>query len=78
MVTEHDRPFRLSPLPDELWDIARMVQELKADDQTIRRWIREGRLPRSCLRRNGRAFWDPAGVEFFRRTRLVRIGTVQK
>jgi hypothetical protein len=69
-----DEPFRLSPLPNELWDMARMIDELRADDQTIRRWVREGHLPRSCLRRNGRAFWDPADVEHFRRTRLRRIG----
>jgi hypothetical protein len=75
MPTRHeDEPFRLSPLPDLLWDMARMVDELRADDQTIRRWVREGHLPRPCFRRNGRSFWDPADVERFRRTRLRRIG----
>src|SRR5262245_2264071 len=69
-----DGPFRLDPLPGELWDMARLVNELRAGDQTIRRWVREGRLPGPCLRRNGRAYWDPADVAFFRRTRLRRIG----
>ena len=75
MPTPHaDEPFRLSPLPDQLWDMARMIDELRADDQTIRRWVREGRRSRPCLRRDGRSFWDPADVEHFRRTRLRRIG----
>jgi hypothetical protein len=69
-----DGPVRLEPLPDRLWGMARMVQELRADDQTIRRWVREERLPGPCLRRKGRAYWDPAAVEFFRRQRLRRIG----
>jgi hypothetical protein len=69
-----DEPFRLSPIPGELWDMARMVDELRADDQTVRRWVREGRLPRPCLRRNNRAFWNPADVACFRRNRLRRIG----
>jgi hypothetical protein len=69
-----DELFRLSPLPNELWDMARMIDELRADNQTIRRWVREGRLPGRCLRRNGRAFWGAADVAFFRRNRLRRIG----
>jgi hypothetical protein len=69
-----DGPFSLNSLPTELWDIARMVEELRADDQTIRRWVREKRLPGPILRRGGRAFWDPADVESFRRSRLHRIG----
>jgi hypothetical protein len=69
-----DEPFRLSPLPDQLWDMARMIDELRADDQTVRRWVREGCLPRPCLRRNRRAFWNPADVASFRRNRLRRIG----
>jgi hypothetical protein len=69
-----NEPFRLSPLPGELWDMARMIDELQADDQTIRRWVREGRIPGPCLRHNGRAFWDPADVASFRRKRLRRIG----
>jgi hypothetical protein len=67
-------PFRLSPLPNELWDMTQMIDELRADDQTIRRWVREGRLPRPCLRRNGRAFWNPADVASFRHKRLRSIG----
>jgi hypothetical protein len=69
-----DEPFRLSPLPNELWDMTRMIDELRADNQTIRRWVREGRLPGPCLRRNGRALWNPADVASFRRNRLRRIG----
>jgi Excisionase-like protein len=69
-----DGPFRLSSLPEQLWDMARMIDELRADEQTIRRWVREGHLPRPCLRRNGRSFWDPADVAFFRCNRLRRIG----
>ena len=66
--------FRLESLPDDVWDMARMVVKLRADDQTIRRWVREGRLPRPILRRGGRAFWNPADVEPYRRKRLRRIG----
>jgi hypothetical protein len=66
--------FRLESLPDDLWGMARMVNELRADDQTIRRWVRERRLPGPCLHRRGRAYWDPADVNFFRRQRLHRIG----
>jgi hypothetical protein len=51
-----DEPLRLSPIPGELWDMDRRVDELRADDHTIRRWVWEGRLPGPCLRRNGRAF----------------------
>jgi len=69
-----DEPFRLSPLSGELWDMARMIDELRAEDQTIRRWVRERRLPGPCLRRNGRAYWNPAEVDSFRRKRLHRIG----
>ena len=75
MATQYDDgPVRLNSLPGELWGMARMIDELRADDQTVRRWVREGCLPRPCLRRNGRSFWDPADVEHFRRTRLRRIG----
>jgi hypothetical protein len=66
--------FRLESPPDALWGMARMVNELLADDQTIRRWVRERRLPGPCLHRRGRAYWDPADVNFFRRQRLHRIG----
>jgi hypothetical protein len=69
-----DGPFRLFPPPGELWDMARMIDEVRADDQTVRRWVREGRLPGPCLRRNGRTYWDPADVESFRRKRLRHIG----
>jgi hypothetical protein len=69
-----DRPFSLEPLPDAVWGMARMIVELRAEDQTIRRWVREGRLPRPCLRRGGRAYWNPAEVEAFRLRRLRRIG----
>jgi hypothetical protein len=66
--------FRLESLPDRVWDMARMVVKLRADDQTIRRWVREGRLPGPTLRRRGRAFWNPADVEPYRRKQLHRIG----
>ena len=66
--------FRLKSLSGDLWDMARMILEFRADDQTVRRWVREGRLPRPSLRRNGRAFWNPADLDFFRRQRLRRIG----
>ena len=69
-----DGPFRLDSPPTRLWDMARMIEELRADDQTIRRWVREGRTPSATLRRGSRAFWDPADVEPFRRRRLHRIG----
>jgi hypothetical protein len=69
-----DGPFRLDSLSTELWSMARMIEELRADDQTVRRWVREGKLPRPTLRRGGRAFWSPAEVEPFRRRRLHRIG----
>jgi hypothetical protein len=75
MPTQHaDEPFRLSPLPDKLWNMARLIDELRADHQTIWRWVREGRLSGPCLYRNGRALWNPADVAFFRRNRLRRIG----
>jgi hypothetical protein len=67
-------PYRLAAPSNELWDMARMTEEFQADDQTIRRWVRERRLPGPTLRRGGRAFWDPADVETFRRNRLRRIG----
>ena len=54
--------------------MARWNAELRADDQTIRRWVREGKLSGPTLRRGGRALWDPADVESFRRKRLHRIG----
>jgi hypothetical protein len=73
-IQQADEPFRLSALPDKLWGMARMIDALRADDQTIRRWVREGCLPGPCLRRNGRPYWDPADVESFRRKRLHRIG----
>ena len=69
-----DKPFRLDSVPDGLWDMAQMILELRADDQTIRRWVRERRLPGPILRRGGRAYWSPADVHFFRRQRLRRIG----
>jgi hypothetical protein len=46
-----DGPFRLESVPCQLWDMARMTDELRADDQTIRRWVREGVLPPPSLRR---------------------------
>jgi hypothetical protein len=67
-------PHRLVALPIELWSMARIEAELRADGQTIRRWIREKRLPGPCLRRGGRAYWDPADVAPFRQRRLHRIG----
>jgi hypothetical protein len=69
-----DGPFRLESLPSQVWGMARVSEELRADDQTVRRWVRERRLPGPCLRRNGRAYWDPAQIDPFRRTRLRRIG----
>jgi hypothetical protein len=66
--------FRLESLPDDVWDMARMVVNLRADDQTIRRWVREGRLPGPTLRCGGRAYWNPADVEPYLRKRLHRIG----
>jgi predicted site-specific integrase-resolvase len=54
--------------------MARVFEELGADNQTIRRWVREGKLPRPTLRRGGRGFWDPAGVEPYRSKRLHHIG----
>src|SRR4051812_11804773 len=69
-----DGPFLLSPLPDELWDMARMIREFRVDHQTIRRRVREGKLPGPCLHRNGRAFWNPAVVESYRRNRLHPSG----
>jgi Excisionase-like protein len=66
--------FRLESLPDDVWDMARMDVKLRADDQTIRRWVREGRLPGPALRRGGRAYWNPADVGPYRRKRLRRIG----
>jgi hypothetical protein len=75
MATQQgDGPFRLSSLPSELWSMARLIEELRADDQTVRRWVRERQLPGPCLRRNGRAYWNPADVEFYRRKRLRRVG----
>jgi hypothetical protein len=71
-----DGTFRLESVPCQLWDMARMTDELRADDQTIRRWVREGVLPPPSLRRRGRAYWNPADVEPFRRRRLRRIGAV--
>jgi hypothetical protein len=67
-------PYRLAAPSNELWDMARMTEEFRADDQTVRRWVREGRLPGPTLRRGGRAFWDPADVTPFRDRRLHRIG----
>jgi hypothetical protein len=75
MATTHaGDPFRLESLPEDVWDMARMVVKLRADDQTIRRWAREGRLPGPTLRRGGRAYWNPADVEPYRRKWLHRIG----
>ena len=42
-----DGPFRLSALPDDLWPTERMAQGFRADEQTIRRWVREGGTPRA-------------------------------
>jgi MerR HTH family regulatory protein len=67
-------PYRLGAPSNAVWDMARVIEELRADDQTIRRWVREGKLPGPTLRRRGRALWDPADVEPFRRRRLHRIG----
>lgn len=50
-----DGPFRLDSLPTKLWGMAQMTQELRADDQTIRRWVPGGELPGPTLRRGGRA-----------------------
>jgi hypothetical protein len=69
-----NEPFSLVPVPTDLWDMPRMIEELRADDQTIRRWVRERVLPSPSLRRRGRAYWNPADVEPFRRRRLRRIG----
>jgi hypothetical protein len=69
-----DGSFRLDPHPTEMWSMARMTKELRADDQTVLRWVREGRLPGPCLRRGGRAYWDPTDVTPFRQRRLHRIG----
>jgi hypothetical protein len=66
----HDEPFRLVPLPVCLWGVARMARELRANERTIRRWMRQGRVPKPCLRRDGRSYWDPAQVEPYRRERL--------
>jgi hypothetical protein len=66
--------FRLRALPSELWDVARLGREFRADDQTIRRWVREGRIPLPTLRRRGRPFWSPADVETELQRRLRRIG----
>lgn len=52
----------------------RLCRELHADDQTVRRWVREGRLARPCLRRDGRAYWSPAEIKPFRQRRLHRLG----
>jgi hypothetical protein len=69
-----DDSFGLESLPAEVWDMARMVVKLRAGDQTIRRWIREGRLLGPTLRRGRGAYWNPAEVEPYRRKRLRRIG----
>ena len=69
-----DGPFRLSALPADLWPMGRMAREFRTTPQTISRWVREGKLPGPCLRRDGRAYWDPTAVELYRRQRLRRIG----
>lgn len=56
------------------WEMARVVQEFRADNQTIRSWVREGRLPGPFDRCAGRAFWNSASVEFYRRQRPHRTG----
>jgi hypothetical protein len=45
-----DRTFRLDSLPTELWDMALLTEFLRADDQTILRWVREGVLSPSSRR----------------------------
>lgn len=65
--------FDLEPLPPDLWPMERLRRELQADEQTIRRWVREGRLAPPCLRRGGQAYWSPSDVEPFRDRRLRRL-----
>jgi hypothetical protein len=65
--------FQLRSLPAELWGIDRLCAELRADDPTIRRRVREGRLPGPCLRRGGRAYWAPGDVEPLLRSRRHRL-----
>jgi hypothetical protein len=68
-----DGSFRLEPLPTELWGVARMAREFQTSQSTIRRWARQGRIPRPCLRRQGRLYWDPASIDLHRRMRLRDI-----
>jgi hypothetical protein len=67
-------PFRLESLPAEVWGMKRMQTEFRATDWTIRWWVRSGKLPKPCLRRDGRPYWDAAKVEFYRKQRLHRLG----
>jgi hypothetical protein len=71
-----DGPFRRDLLSTELWSMARMIRALRADDQPIGRWVREGNLPLPILRRGGQAYWSPAEVESFRCRGLRRTGAV--
>ena len=66
--------LRLESLPDVLWNMARMVIELRADDQTIRRWVREGELPGPTLRCGGRTCWSPTTFSSFDVSGSVRSG----
>jgi hypothetical protein len=72
--SDPDVPYRLESAPSTLWDMDRLVRELRADDQSIRRWVRVGKLPGPILRRGGRAYWSPADVEPFQRRRFRRLG----
>ncbi|MBV8233859.1 MAG: hypothetical protein JO329_28100 [Planctomycetaceae bacterium] len=69
-----DGLFRLSALPADLWPMGRMAQEFRTTPQMISRWLRGGKLPGPCLRRGGRAYWDPNDVASHLRNRLRRIG----
>ena len=69
-----ERSFRLDALPPYLCSMGRMVKELRVDDKTIRRWVREGRLPGPTRRRGDRAYRQAADVEPFKARRLRYIG----
>ena len=63
--------LRLESLSGDLWDMARMVREFRADDQTIRRWVRERKLPGPMSpTRTAGPFGTRPTFDFFRRQRL--------
>jgi hypothetical protein len=60
--TTREPAFCLEAPPDRLWSLERMAREFDVRESSIRRWVRDGKIPQPWTRRSGKPLWAPEVV----------------